>query len=1334
MTFLQDLDPQAFPVVDGFPGCRLFLGGGQQPLEVLVAESGSRPTATDLRAAWKARVGGRATPVLLVVLHGDRAALCGPGGDPPPAFTDLDRGRVERICRAALGEPDRHAAERLLRTAIPDAEAPQAGLRNEGLFATHELTVGVRRRPDWPRALTRGRPLLLKRSRELLQALGYSIEPLPGPAVILRASKTKIAVAVLLERQEVPEVASARFAPLSPVAYALAKADEENLPFVVVLAGSVFRLYPAKTGVGVARRGRTETFVEVNLDLLGDEDAGYLDLLFSAEALLENGTFWNVLSTSGDFAADLGHRLRDRIYEEVIPPLAEAIIAARKGSTPSANELVLTYELVLTVLFRLLFVAYAEDKGLLPYRTSELYRARSLKQKARDLGTILDADTGFGPETTHWDDVVRLFRTVDQGSQEWGVPPYNGGLFATEATVSPAGAALEKIRLSNVVFGPILARLLLDETPEGRGPVDFRSLGVREFGTIYEGLLENELSVAEADLAIDTKGRYRPVGKKKADEIAVRRGQMYLHNASGARKASGSYFTKSFAVDHLLDHALDPALADHLTRLDAIKNDRQAADLFFDFRVADIAMGSGHFLVAAADRIERGLSGYLARRPLPDVLTELERLRTKARQALGSSGETVDIEDGQLLRRQIARRCIYGVDVNPLAVQLARLSLWIHTFVPGLPLSFLDHNLVEGNSLVGVATTDEAAEFLRDSAGSLFGLTTDALVGAAREAMSRLSRLCDADAAEIESARKAMGDARAAVRPAGALFDIVAAARIDEGVEQSVARNATRWTEDPTRLPGSPDHRRAREVLSATRSLHFPVAFPEVFLRERAGFDVMLGNPPWEEATLEEKRFWTRHDPGFHALSQPAQEARRKRLRRERPDLVQLYEKELAEASLVRRLLTSGPFPGMGTGDPDVYKAFVWRFWQLTTSPDGRIGVVLPRSALAAKGSREFRLTAFKEGVVEDLTILLNRAGWVFDDAEHRYTIALVSMRKSTPPDNATLPFRGPFVDRLEYETGRHHQPTRFLVRDVLGWTDTAALPLLPDETSAEVFAQLRKAPRLDLDDGQSWMARPYAELHATQDKKYMKLVADQPDGYWPVFTGESFDIWESDTGSYYAWADPDKMTRVLQEKRLRARTFDGLPQSWAKDPRTLPCWSARVAFRDVTNRTNRRTVIAALLPPRVFITNKAPYFLWPRGDERDQAYLLGVLCSIPLDWYARRFVEINLNYFILNPFPIPRPDRAHARWIRTVALAGRLAAADKRFARWAKAVGVECGGLDEDERQDMIHELDAVVANLYGLSEHQLRHVYETFHEGWDYASRLEGVLTHYRRWSQRR
>jgi hypothetical protein len=259
-------------------------------------------------------------------------------------------------------------------------------------------------------------------------------------------------------------------------------------------------------------------------------------------------------------------------------------------------------------------------------------------------------------------------------------------------------------------------------------------------------------------------------------------------------------------------------------------------------------------------------------------------------------------------------------------------------------------------------------------------------------------------------------------------------------------------------------------------------------------------------------------------------------------------------------------------------------------------------------------------------------------------------------------------------------------------------------------------------------------ELDATNDRHHFE--GDSGDVLrWPVYKGASFNLWNPDTGTYYAWVRPDHIAEVLQDKRVRASrnsrsAFSEMPQEWVNEPSTLPCLAPRIAFRDVARATDTRTVIACLVPEHVVITNQAPYLLWLEGDERDQAFLLGVLCSIPLDWYARRIVENHLNFHIFNSFPVPRPERHDPLRRRVEEIAGRLAAVDDRYEHWAQAVGVSAGGVDADEGARLIAELDAVVAHLYGLDESDVIHIFETFHEGWDYRSRLDAVLAHYRDW----
>ena len=1339
--FLSDLlaRPWTPDAGSGLRPAGLFVGKGASGVEVAVATASRSPARASLVAAWKARRGRRAAPVLLVVLHSGKVKLCGASGESPPVYTDLDPGQVERLCREVLAQPDRHAVLRLLSQALPSLETALPGLNNEGLLALHELEAGVPNRSDWAEAKRKAQAALAKRDIELLNALGFSVERLDNLTSILRSGPRRTALAVMLRESESAEAGSSRFNSLSPISYAFKKADDENLSWVVLTQGTRIRLYSTRVDVGVGRRGRTETYVECQPSLLADDHSPYLWLLYSAEALARDGSLRQILEGSQRFAGDLAERLRERIYDQVVPELARGIAEARGIDRPRPQDLARTYEMALTVLFRLLFIAYAEDRDLLPYRYNDAYRRRSLKQKAQELADAVARDTPIAEGSAHWQETALLWQAVASGNVEWGVPAYDGGLFETDPAVSKTGAALAGINLPNECFERALRDLLVIDTPEGvPGPVDFRSLGVREFGTVYEGLLESELAVAEFNLVLKKRKSelvYAPA--RAGAPPAVSAGEIYLHNRSGARKSSGSYYTKPFAVEHLLNGALEPALDDHFARL-AGMDDADATEAFFDFRVADIAMGSGHFLIGAIDRIEKRMADFLASRNLPGVRNELERLRKVALDELGDLRESTTIEDSQLLRRLIARRCIYGVDLNGLSVQLARLAVWIHTFVPGLPLSFLDHNLVQGNALVGMGTVAEIRETFEAFLLPLARINTTKLLGRASKPLRRLANINDASLQDIAAARSAVREAREAIQSTAALCDLIAAQGISE--DPAVTRFLFEdWERLLDKAGESKAAQIARQDLANLHALHFPVAFPEVFLRERTGFDVILGNPPWQEATIEEHAFWARHFPGLRSMTARQREAEMTHLREERPDLVSLYERELEETKRMRKALVSGAYPGMGTGDPDLYKAFCWRFWRLTSADGGRIGVVLPRSALAAKGSTKFRKMMFDYAARVDVTTLVNNRQWVFSEVHPQYSISLVCVKHGEIIDESIY-LRGPYASRSKFEAGVVKEPAAFYNTAVQNWNDSVSLPLLPHEESVDVFAQLRKAPRLDLNVAGEWRARPDSELHATAQKPLMDLVSEEcPDGFWPVYKGESFDLWTPDTGTYYAWADPEPVIQWIQSKRLRGGRMRRSPHSeflpdHLRDPKTQPCFSPRVAFRDVTNRTNRRTVIACLLPPEVFITNKGPYFLWPRGTESNQAFLLGVLASVPLDWYARRFVEVNLNYFILNPFPIPRPDRENAFWQRVVELAGRLACPDTRFAAWAETVGVGCGPLGIDEKEDKIYELDAVVSHLYGLKEPQVVHIFETFHEGWDYESRLKGVLHHFRAWKNRR
>ena len=1286
---------------------------------------------------------------------GGELLMLGPAAETPAR---LREEQAYRMLRAALEESAGTAARRrivgLLKSAASEVDRP--GLTNSGLFSAHYLLDTLPEEERWDEALQRARPLLRLRGHDLIRGLGFRIQERVAHVLVLATEQDEQrAVAVLLDRNETFDAESDRLAQ-SPAAYGLAKARQRNADWLILVRGDQIRLYSAEAGVGVGSRSRVETWLELDLAALGREHAAYLDLVFSAGALAREGTVVDLLAKSRQFATSLGGRLRQRIYEHVVPRLAIGVAEAldRKVESRTRGDLSYAYRLSLRILFRLLFQAYAEDRGLLPYGSNRRFDRHSLKrlamtlaeeakrQREAQLSTPGSQEAAFDAgATTLWTDLQTVWRAIDKGDRGMDVPAYNGGLFDTDPAYRPEGADLRAIELTDAAVGPALRDLLVDETPDGAvGPVDFRSLSVREFGTIYEGLLESELSRAEVDLTVDRKDVYRPAGPR--DKVVVHAGEAYFHNRSGERKATGSYFTPKFAVEHLLDQALEPTLDKHLAEVQKLYDsgdEAAATERFWDFRVADIAMGSGHFLIAALDRIETRMGDFLSQRPLGDVTAELLRLERSALNKLASAH--VEIERATLLRRQIARRCIYGVDLNETAVELARVAVWIHTFVPGLPISTLDHNLVCADSLTGIGTVDEALDVLDPDRGERqMSIYSGPILDAMSQAVEPLTDQANAleqDIAEVNRGREQLREAREKAEPARLLFDAAVAIRLG-----LVDLPGSRAVDDIVAVARRPDV--AAEVREMSPA-HMPALFPEVFTRKLPGFDALVGNPPWEKAKVEEHTWWTARFPGFKSLSTAERADRIPLLRRDRPDLAAEYDASIQENDRLRVLLLAGPYPGIGTGDSDLYQAFCWRFWHLVRK-DGAVGVVLPRGALADKGASEWRQEVLAGGTFADVTLLLNKARWVFD-MEPRYTVGLVGVRKGAN-HRGLLGLRGPYSSEGEYKAGMAHMLVPVPVDEFLTWSDSASLPAIPGDAALRVFRKMRRHPRLgskprpdsassvlETADGGVWRARPHREFDAKKDKEHFTSMTRS--NRWPVYVCGSFNLWVPDTGGYYGQADPEVVEEALQGRRLRAQrnrrsAFSEFSRTWVEDESTLPCLKPRIAFRDDSRSTDSRTLIAALVPGQVVLVHMAPYLLWPMGNARDQAYVLGVLCSMPLDWFTRRVVERHVTYTHFNSLPIPRPVSGDPCRLRTIEIAGRLATAEPDhhgFREWAAAVGVEAGSVgSEAEKGSLIAELDAVVAHLYELDEDDLSVIYETFHTGADYSERHSQVLRHFR------
>ena len=420
-------------------------------------------------------------------------------------------------------------------------------------------------------------------------------------------------------------------------------------------------------------------------------------LFFRREAFLpgavDSRTFHQRALDEGRFhqervAADLS----DLVFGRVFPEIARAI--AREAPDAPLGEV---RDAALVVLYRLLFILYAEDRDLLPVR-DERYDDYGLRHKVRgDVGRRKDrGDTFSETATRYWSAIDDLCRAIDAGDPSIGLPPYNGGLF--DRARAPL---LDRVRLGDRVMAGVIDALSFEARPEGRRYINYRDLSVQQLGSIYERLLEHEIV-------------------REGDEIVVRPNVF-------ARKGSGSYYTPDELVGLILEETIGPLVR---SRLDAFaaeaarlrKSRRPArrrleelgsldpALKLLEFKVCDPAMGSGHFLVGfvdyLADRViasmaeaEGALEGYVS-----PLVKDIDTVRDTVLRNAGRRGWTIrpeQLDDRHVVRRMVLKRCVYGVDKNPMAVELAKVSLWLHTFTVGAPLGFLDHHLRCGDSLFG---------------------------------------------------------------------------------------------------------------------------------------------------------------------------------------------------------------------------------------------------------------------------------------------------------------------------------------------------------------------------------------------------------------------------------------------------------------------------------------------------------------------------------------------------------------------------------------------------------------------------------------------------------
>ena len=1198
----------------------------------------------------------------------------------------------------------REAASFLAREFSRLEEAVVPGLRVKDLLTPHFLRERLRWSVNEQRLAGAVEGMGSTRSiawRSLFQRIGYQVEQLPRRGYLLRHNNAPVAVVH-------PHRDASQFSRLTdngelPEGMVLADCASYGAHWGILAAEGRYRLFQRRPPVGPA----TGQYLEIDLNELERKDRLYLGIL-APESLKEGGWLTSWVGEAKDFGEELRKGLEERLIKDALPNIARGLgdwLESQGADLSDREQLRQIEEAALTLVFRYMFLLHTEARGYLPIG-SAAYRPHSARKLAED--SRMEQSSFSRRATQRWDRLRTLVRMVRTGDRSAAVPAYNGSLFAPAGF--PGCDLLERAEITDVYLAPALLAIAFETNKPDAPGLDYAGLQIGHLGAIYEALLTLRLTRATEDLAyVPRQDVYRPVGSDEQPEVT--KAQLYYQTEAGGRKAGGVFYTRHEFVDHLLNHSLLPALDDHLEEIKkmAARDPNEAARRLFDFSVVDPAMGSAHFLTAAlakmADRIAMFLDEVSG---LPAIELQFNELVQEG----DSTGGPTDAAD--LLRRLILKRCIYGVDLSPMAVEVANVTLWMASFVPGLALSYLGSNLKCGDALIGVA--DPLVVGASDSPMFTGQAVAEAMTSAA-DLQRKQAENPDRTPEEVKRSEELGTQLHGATAGLRSAFDL--------------------WTAEPLGLIGArhtletyagaivacdegETAKIAAVMTEATRTsaqhrfFHWPLEFPSVFHRERPGFDVVVGNPPWNEITVEELAFYALREPGLRGL--PSLADRRKRiaaLDEQNPDWREELESQKRQLATVRGFFSeNGGYQLQGVGDKDLYQLFCERY-SLLVRQDGHLGVVLPRTALLVQGAKGFRQWLFGRTTVTRVDYLLNAGRWAFD-MEPRYTVSLLSGQLKEPSEEASFQVTGPSSNLEEFLNVASGQGVS-IPASSLG--NACVVPLLPSQEHADVLAKLRRGVQFDAltnpenpenSNGRAAASRlaPYAELHETQQRAFFSHSQGVP-----VWKGRSFDQYAphgNEPAGYSVWND---VSSFAQQKRKRSRIFKRMfSADFIADPNTHPMKHCRIAFRDVTRSTDSRTVRACLVPPGTPLTNSAPYLVFAGWESISQASLLGVMNSIPLDWVARRYVETHLNFYVLNMLSLPPID--NTPWERVGRLAARLSCVDGRFVEFAAEAGVDCGLLTDSQRGEMRAEIDALVARAYDLTEDELRFIFTDFTE----------------------
>jgi very-short-patch-repair endonuclease len=834
-------------------------------------------------------------------------------------------------------------------------------------------------------------------------------------------------------------------------------------------------------------------------------------------------------------ALEQGGRVRERLrdgVEECLKGLANGFLAHPKNSqlrerlaSSGLNRLTPEefYRQLLRLVYRFLFLLVSEERGLIS--ASPLYRDHYGVGRLRRL---LERRSAFTEHEDLWCSLRVLWRVLSQEelAQLLGAAPLNGDLFAP--------LELDSCSLSNRDLLQAFWHLAYYQESPTSPPcrVNYAALDVEELGSVYESLLD-----------------YQP-------QIVTGQGAPRFELGYGSeRKSTGSYYTPPELVAELIRSALEPVIEE---RLKAARPPEEKEQAILSIRVCDPACGSGHFLLAAARRLGKELAKIRT--------GEEEPAPERVREAI----------------RDVVAHCIYGVDKNPLAVELCRVALWLEAHCAGKPLTFLDHHIKCGDSLVGVldlailekgipdeaftpvsADSKEAARSLKQrnrtecqslQTGQLsLAFDTDQVVAELSQERQKLEAIPDNSPAEVS--RKQQLYSRYCQDPqhqklveacnlwTAAFFQPLIPDFSRAITTQAVADRLQERT--PSQALAT-----AQALAVENRFFHWPLEFPEVF--ESGGFDVILSNPPWERIKLQEEEFFASRNT---AIARAPNAAARKRLiadlPKTNPALWQDYQRALHGAESTSRFLRgSGQYPLTGRGDINTYSVFAERVRNLL-SPRGRAGIIIPTGIATDATNQFFFADLVEQGQLASLFDFENREA-LFPGVHRSYKFCLLTLTGSrTQTDATTFTF---FATRTEHlrdprrafrlsatDIARINPNTRtlpvFRTRQDADLTRAIyeRVPVLVNEHTGENSWGVRFLRMFDMSND-SHLFRTRAELEKQGYRLVGNVFVPSPPGPFSHTAGEGGRIAAPDLSSRAAGEGGYELPKASQELIARAR------------------------------------------------------------------------------------------------------------------------------------------------------------------------------------------------------